>query len=60
MPFATGGDPAQQQFMVEGVVSPGLNDQQQAKRRELWKWILLVALAILGFEWYVYNRRVGF
>ena len=27
MPFATGGDPAQQKFMVEGVVSPGLNDQ---------------------------------
>ena len=35
MPFATGGDPAQQKFMVDGVVSPGLNDQQQAKRREL-------------------------
>ena len=35
MPFATGGDPAQQRFMVEGVVSPGLNDQQQEKRREL-------------------------
>ncbi len=35
MPFATGGDPAQQKFMVEGVVSPGLSDQQQAKRREL-------------------------
>ncbi len=34
-PFATGGDPAQQKFMVEGVVSPGLDDQQQAKRREL-------------------------
>ncbi len=35
MPFATGGDPAQQRFMVEGVVSPGLDDQQQQKRREL-------------------------
>jgi len=35
MPFATGGDPAQQKFMVEGVVSPGLTDQQQGKRREL-------------------------
>jgi hypothetical protein len=34
-PFATGGDPAQQKFMVEGVSSPGLNDQQQEKRREL-------------------------
>jgi len=35
MPFATGGDPAQQKFMVEGVVSPGLDDQQQEKRRTL-------------------------
>ena len=28
-PFATGGDPAQQRFMVEGVVAQGINDQQQ-------------------------------
>jgi hypothetical protein len=35
MPFATGGDPAQQRFMVEGVVSPGLSDKQQQDRREL-------------------------
>jgi hypothetical protein len=34
MPFATGGDPAQQRFMVEGVVSPGINDQQQQRRRD--------------------------
>jgi hypothetical protein len=27
-------------------------------RRELWKWVLLVALAVLLFEWYVYNKRV--
>ena len=35
MPFATGGDPAQQRFMVEGVVSPELSDKQQAERRAL-------------------------
>jgi uncharacterized protein (DUF1501 family) len=35
MPFATGGDPAQQKFMVEGVVSPGLSDKQQQQRRDL-------------------------
>jgi hypothetical protein len=35
MPFATGGDPTQEKFMVEGVVSPGLTDEQQQKRREL-------------------------
>ncbi|MHC4402700.1 MAG: VWA domain-containing protein [Planctomycetota bacterium] len=27
-------------------------------RRELWKWLLLAGLAVLCFEWYVYNRRV--
>jgi hypothetical protein len=27
-------------------------------RREIWKWILLVGLGLLIFEWYVYNRRV--
>ena len=34
-PFATGGDPAQQRFMVEGVVSQGVSDKQQKDRREL-------------------------
>jgi hypothetical protein len=28
------------------------------RRRELWKWLALVALALVLFEWYVYNRRV--
>ncbi len=27
-------------------------------RRELWKPILLVALGVLLFEWYIYNRRI--
>ncbi len=27
-------------------------------RRELWKPLLLGALAVLGLEWYIYNRRV--
>jgi hypothetical protein len=34
-PFATGGDPAQQRFAVEGVVVPGISDQRQRDRREL-------------------------
>jgi len=34
-PFATGGDPAQQRFMVEGVSSQGVSDQQQQNRRDL-------------------------
>jgi hypothetical protein len=34
-PFATGGDPAQTRFVVEGVVAEGISDQRQKDRREL-------------------------
>jgi hypothetical protein len=34
-PFATGGDPAQSRFYVEGVVAQGINDERQQARREL-------------------------
>ena len=34
-PFATGGDPAQSRFAVEGVVAPGISDQRQHERRDL-------------------------
>ena len=34
-PFATGGDPNQARFAVEGVVSQGITDEHQAERREL-------------------------
>lgn len=34
-PFATGGDPNAQKFAVEGIVAPGVSDEQQAQRREL-------------------------
>jgi len=34
-PFATGGDPAQSRFAVEGVVAPGISDKRQQDRREL-------------------------
>jgi len=37
------------------AVARGTN---QAARKELWKWILIVGLAIILFEWYIYNRRV--
>jgi hypothetical protein len=30
----------------------------QPARREVWKWVLLIALGVLLFEWYVYNKRV--
>jgi len=34
-PFATGGDPAQARFAVEGVVAQGITEQRQQDRREL-------------------------
>ena len=34
-PFATGGDPAQARFVVEGVVAEGISDQRQQDRRNL-------------------------
>jgi hypothetical protein len=34
-PFATGGDPGQARFAVEGVVAPGVSDKRQQDRREL-------------------------
>ena len=34
-PFATGGDPAQSRFVVEGVIAPGISDRRQQNRREL-------------------------
>jgi uncharacterized protein (DUF1501 family) len=34
-PFATGGDPAQSRFVVEGIVAQGISDQQQRDRRKL-------------------------
>ena len=36
-PFATGGDPAKERFVVEGVVAEGVSDQRQRERRDLLK-----------------------
>jgi hypothetical protein len=35
MPFATGGDPGQARFVVEGVVAQNITDERQRARREL-------------------------
>ena len=37
---------------VQGVAAP------QPKRRQAWKWLVLAALGVLVFEWYIYNRRI--
>jgi uncharacterized protein (DUF1501 family) len=34
-PFATGGDPNKQPFVVEGVVAEGISDERQQARRDL-------------------------
>ena len=34
-PFATGGDPARQPFLVEGIAAPGVSRQRQETRRKL-------------------------
>ena len=34
-PFATGGDPGQARFAVEGIVAAGISEQRQRRRREL-------------------------
>jgi hypothetical protein len=34
--------------------------QTASARQEYWKWVLFVGLAVLIFEWYVYNKRVYF
>ncbi len=36
-PFATGGDPSQPVFAVEGVVSQGISEQQQRERRDFMR-----------------------
>lgn len=42
-PFATGGDPAQTPFAVQGVITPGITEERQRSRRDL-----LHALNALG------------
>ncbi len=34
-PFATGGDPNQKPFVVEGIIARGISDERQQTRREL-------------------------
>ncbi|MBA4149619.1 MAG: DUF1501 domain-containing protein [Verrucomicrobia bacterium] len=47
-PFATGGDPAQTRFVVEGVVSPGISDERQKSRRDLLTKLNTLGAAMKG------------
>jgi hypothetical protein len=33
--------------------------EEKHQTREVWKWILLLALGLLGLEWFVYQRRIA-
>lgn len=47
-PFATGGDPAQSRFAVEGVVVQGISDERQHARRELLHRLDTLGAAMKG------------
>ena len=47
-PFATGGDPAQARFAVEGVVAQGISDQRQKNRRQLHEQLNTLAQTLKG------------
>jgi uncharacterized protein (DUF1501 family) len=47
-PFATGGDPAQVRFAVEGIVAQGVTDQRQKDRRDLMHRLNSLEKAIEG------------
>jgi hypothetical protein len=46
--FATGGDPSQKQFTVEGVVAAGISDERQRDRRDLLHKLDSLGQAIPG------------
>jgi len=47
-PFATGGDPAQNPFAVQGVIAPGITDERQRNRRDLLHQLNTLGSAIKG------------
>ncbi len=46
--FATGGDPAQKPFAVEGIVSPGIDERRQRSRRQLLERLGTLSRAMGG------------
>ena len=41
-----------------GWVESEANADREVARQEIWRWLLLIGLAVLLLEWYIYNRRV--
>ncbi|MCX7825253.1 MAG: DUF1501 domain-containing protein [Verrucomicrobiae bacterium] len=49
-PFATGGDPSQTPFVVEGVVAQGITEQRQKNRREFLRKLNTLEQVMKGDE----------
>lgn len=49
-PFATGGDPNQKPFAVEGIVAKGISDERQLRRRDLLHALDTLGKALPGNE----------
>jgi hypothetical protein len=47
-PFATGGDPAQTPFAVQGVITPGIAEERQRSRRDLLRALNTLGGAVQG------------
>lgn len=47
--------PKEVPFGTENVAA---QSAKQVSRKELWRWLLLGAICLLIFEWYIYNKRV--
>ena len=47
-PFATAGDPQQNPFVVQGVITPGISDQRQRDRRALLHQLDTLGTALKG------------
>jgi hypothetical protein len=45
------------QIKIGADIEAGLKEIHQP--RDLWKWILVIALGLLVAEWFLYNRRVS-
>jgi hypothetical protein len=45
--------------LASRTVEETAGDGEGTRRRRLWPWLLLGALGVVMFEWFIYNRRVA-
>jgi hypothetical protein len=55
-PFESDITPAASVALASEIVSAA--SQRESGVERYWRWLLLVALAIIILEWYIYNRKV--